>query len=174
MPNLIQLTQIVQNNILPNIFDLKIIVMKRNWVQVIISTCIHRFGQCKQRIELLPKALLILQSQLLAIDPNFWIMIDYNDFVQRSKLYVPIIDKFLQINHQNMVEKSFQIIRNTDDSDGTDDNKRDNDLLSNKQFMTLIENAFYKEYQAWQWPVFNSDYFVVTPENTAFLDAKFV
>ena len=34
-------------------------------------------------------------------------------------------------------------------------------------------NEWNEEYAKYQWPVFNSDYFLVTPENTAFLDSKF-
>ena len=39
--------------------------------------------------------------------------------------------------------------------------------------MIVIKNSFYKEYNKWQWPVFNNDYFLVTPENTQFLDSKY-
>lgn len=37
------------------------------------------------RAQLLPRALDILQSQLLGINPNFWILIDYDDSIQKTK-----------------------------------------------------------------------------------------
>ena len=178
-PNIIELTIMLQDtSILKTIFDLKIIVMKRNWIECLVSSCVHRFGHCGSRIQYLPTALDLLQSQLLAIDPKFWIMIDYNDLMQRPKEYVPIISKFLQLD-KNIVQSGFDVI-------DTSKINKNNKLLTDKERTNSALNElrandrrnavkwFYNNYNPiTRWPLFNSDYFLVTPENTAFLDSKF-
>ena len=114
--------------------------------------------------------LLVIQSQLLSIDPKFWIMIDYNDLISRARLYVPIVSKFLQMN-QNVVKNAFNKVIESQDLQRA----REEYDYTNKKLkrMIVINNSFYKEYNKWQWPVFNSDYFLVTPEDTQFLDSKY-
>ena len=178
-PNIVELTVMLQDmSILTRIFDLKIIVMKRNWIECLVSSCVHRFGQCGTRIQYLPTALDLLQSQLLAIDPKFWIMIDYDDMMHRPMEYVPLIAKYLQLD-KKIVQHGFDVI------DTKKINKNSKSLSEKEKTRNALkemrsndrQNAmrwFYGSYNPiTRWPLFNSDYFLVTPENTAFLDSKF-
>eukprot|EP01084_Bolivina_argentea_P229103 386753_1 len=68
-------------NNMENIFDIKLIVMKRDYINSIVSSCVNRFNACIKRIQFLSKMLSVLQTQLLSIDTQFWIMLDYDHLV---------------------------------------------------------------------------------------------
>merc|ERR1712113_440947 len=88
-------------------FDVKLIVMKRQWINSIVSSCVHRFGNCAGRIIFTHAVLSIIQAQLFSLDIKYWIMIDYEDFVQRPMEYVDIIQKWLKIHDRKLIENAF-------------------------------------------------------------------
>ena len=149
--------------------------MKRDWIECIVSACVHRFGECRNRVQFYPRALSVLQSQLLGIDPRFWIMIDYDDMVTRPKAYVPIFSKYFELD-KKLVETGFSAVKaskTTVKKSAWDELGRGARGGKESSMIRAVKTAFYEEYAKYQWPVFNSDYFLVTPENTAFLDSKF-
>ncbi|ETO17213.1 hypothetical protein RFI_20116 [Reticulomyxa filosa] len=106
IPDLRQLVQFAQNETnLPYIFDLKVIVMKRRWSDALISAC-RRFGKCLDRSRMLPYMLSELQDQLSQIGSDFWILLDFNDLVQRPVKYTDILSRFLNIHNRDALAHS--------------------------------------------------------------------
>ena len=169
MPNIVRLINIAQNIIE---IDIKIIVMKREWVECIVSACVHRYGDCSGRVQFQPAVLSMIQSQIMSIDPKFWIMIDYEDFVKRPMEYIDIINDYLLINDKLLIEDAIKTIvkasATSEKKSGWDELKR-----NAKKLAKLVENLLYSDYSKNMWPLYNSPYFCVTPENRAFLDSKY-
>merc|ERR1711933_69225 len=78
-PDFVQLIEWAQNA-KPSPFDVRLLVLKRDYETSLISTCIKRFGKCTERIFLLANMLNVIHAQLMQIDAAFWIQINYTDF----------------------------------------------------------------------------------------------
>lgn len=169
IPNIVRLLTIVQE--IPEI-DMKFILMKREWINTIVSACVHRFGECETRVNIQSPILSIIQSQILSIDPKCWIMIDYEDFVQRPLQYVDIINDYLLINDKTLIENSIKEIvkpsKTSSKSSGWQEMRTKSPNLAD-----LVDNMMYKPWSNNMWPIYDSPYFLVSPENRQFLDSKY-
>ena len=148
-------------------FDVKLIVMKREWVNTFVSSCIHRFGQCKERVMFTNPVISLIQSHLFSLDKKFWIMIDYEDFMQRSLEYVDIINEWLKINDKEFVTKIFKKVIKPSEVSVTGSGWKDMEKGSGKQSSQLIKKLFYEEHSKYLWPLYNEQ-FIVRPENSSF------
>ena len=173
----------------------KIIVMYREYVEIIVSNCIHRRlhrnginmannynrneeqnkkkevtpQYVKKCISFYPTIITLIQSQLLAIDPMYWIMLDYKDFVLRSVEYSGILSKFLEIDEEIV---RYGLKFGVRASKTSKKNSAWNELYNiSPELVTIVKHTFYQP-QSSQWPIFNKK-FIVTPENTWFLDVKY-
>ena len=148
-------------------FDVKLIVMKRDWINTFVSSCIHRYGQCKQRIMFTNPIISLIQSHLFSLDNKYWIMIDYEDFMLRPIEYVDIVNKWLKINDKQFVKNMFkQVIKPSKVSvsgSGWNDMKK-----KDKKSAQLIKKLYYEQYSKHFWPIYDSNFFTVTPENYSF------
>lgn len=136
-----------------------------------VSACVHRYGACSQRVQMQPALLSMIQTQLMSIDPDFWIMIDYEDFVSRPKEYIEIVNDYLQIPDRtllgNAIAKIVKASSTSTSKSGWDElNKNAKDLGQ------MVRNLLYSDHGKHQWPIYNSPYFLVSPENRQFLDSK--
>ena len=52
------------------------------------------------------KMLSVIQTQLMSIDTQFWIMIDYDDLIEKNQDYVDIINDWIGIEDVNAVKKA--------------------------------------------------------------------
>ncbi|ETO16536.1 hypothetical protein RFI_20803 [Reticulomyxa filosa] len=107
---------------LPWIYDVKVVVMRRKWVEAIVSACLHRFGDCDKRALFLPRLLSELQTELLQIDPEFWILLDFNDLVSRPVSYANVLQTFLNLKNEKTVANALKDsvrVRSNDPKDPT-------------------------------------------------------
>eukprot|EP01083_Nonionella_stella_P042010 113648_1 len=166
-----------------NIFDVRLIVMKRDYVNAMVSSCVHRFSGCMRRIELLHTMLSVIQSQLMSIDTQFWIMLDYDDVVKRKEEYVGIISDWIGIKQEFVrnalrdaikVKKKKEGVHLYKGIERTAWDKLRYDVTDNKdRYAYKAMKTIFYEQGKYQWPIFNSSYFLVTPANRAFLDSKY-
>ena len=93
-------------NYMQNVFDVRFILMKRDYIKSMVSSCVARFNKCIKRIEFMSKMLSVIQTQLMSIDTQFWIMIDYDDLIEKKQDYVDIINDWIGIEDVNAVRKA--------------------------------------------------------------------
>ena len=96
-PDFIKLIEWAQNA-KPYTFDVRILILKRDYKTSIISTCINRFGHCEERIPLLSNMLNVIHGQLMQIDSDFWLQLNYTDLVRNMMDYSDILISFLMLN----------------------------------------------------------------------------
>ncbi|ETO25427.1 hypothetical protein RFI_11710 [Reticulomyxa filosa] len=176
-PDLVKLIQLAQDtNKLPWIYDVKVIVLKRQWVEAIVSACLHRFGDCDKRALFLPRFLSELQTELLQIDPEFWMLLDFNDLVSRPVKYANVLQTFLQLKDERVVANALKNsvrVRSNNPKDPTyKDAWKELQEEGNDRAMKMIHLAFYNSHNKYRWPLFDSPFFLVTPESREFLDSK--
>ena len=107
----------VNNNVSIDMYiNLRYIVMKRNWIETIVSSCIHRFGDCKERVRTHYNGFTWINEQLQQIKQKYWIMIDYFDLCKRPNEYAPIFSKWLNINNDELVRNALSVIRSSNTS----------------------------------------------------------
>ena len=119
MPNLPKLMYLYENVLsksenISNIYNiyLRYIVIKRNWIETIVSGCIHRFGQCEIRIYKLYNSYLLINKHIKhMIKYKYWIMLKYNHFLLNSKKYIDILSKWLNINNKTLIEHGLSVIK---------------------------------------------------------------
>eukprot|EP01084_Bolivina_argentea_P094825 170509_1 len=90
--------------------NLRIIVLKRNWIETIVSSCIHRFGWCKIKVNAHYKGFMEINKQLNEINQKYWIMIDYFDLCKRANKYDEILSKWLNIDDIELVQHGLSVI----------------------------------------------------------------
>ena len=156
----------------PYIFDVRLIVMKRDVATCLVSSCIHRFGHCDARIKYAERGLSLIHTQLMGIDPQFWIMLDYDHLVTHlnDSRYVDIIAKWLSVDPM-FVDDAF---KNIEPSNTTLLQSQWDELKNystSKDYTDIIKRLFYGRATR-KWPIFSNPYFTVTPHNTAFLNSK--
>ncbi|ETO00183.1 hypothetical protein RFI_37268, partial [Reticulomyxa filosa] len=176
-PDLVKLIQLAQDaDKLPWIYDVKVVVMRRKWVEAIVSACLHRFGDCDKRALFLPRLLSELQTELLQIDPEFWILLDFNDLVSRPVSYANVLQTFLNLKSEKTVANALKDsvrVRSNDPKDPTyKDAWKELEKENYYQATKMIQLAFYSTHSKHRWPLFNSSFFLVTPESREFLDSK--
>eukprot|EP01084_Bolivina_argentea_P096369 173276_1 len=114
-PNMTNLMNIVEyTNRKYNVnFNLRYIVLKREWISCVISSCIHRHrhGGCKENSKNQFHGKVLIEQQLQTIPKTYWIIIDFHDFTHRKYEYVDIISEWLNINNTELVSKSFSVIK---------------------------------------------------------------
>ena len=115
-PNMTRLMQLVehynaQQNVIP--FDLKFIVLQRNLVECLVSTCIHRSrkGGCNDSLSHQHRGAMLIEQELKNIPQKYWIMINYHDFVRNSTNYMKIISEWLNVADMNLMKLSFASIK---------------------------------------------------------------
>eukprot|EP01084_Bolivina_argentea_P145387 254833_1 len=189
IPNLIGLNTMVNElntELNANIFTLKLIVLKREWVSCMVSSCINRYGRCTIRARILPQALHLLDLQLRQISQNQWFVLNYDDFVQRPMEYKDIVSEWLGIDSE-IVQRGLSLVnkkKGAQDAvkrawaDVSADWSRasDNGDLSRQNLKGLkdkIVNGFYSEEAKTNAPLFYDDCVVVTPENKQFISNDF-
>merc|ERR1712154_324612 len=146
--NLINITQQIKE------IDMKFIVMRREWINCIVSACIHRYGDCMNRIQMQPAVLSMIQSQILSIDSKFWIMIDYEDFVSRPLEYVDIVSDWLLIKDKELIRNALKNVVNA--SSTSVDKSGWNELeKKSKSLAGLVRNLLYSNYSKNMWPIYN-------------------
>ena len=118
-----------------------------------------------------PAVLSMIQTQLMSIDPMFWIMIDYEDFVSKPTEYIGIIDDWLQIEDKTLITNAIKKIVK---ASSTSTSKSGWDELDKnaKDLGKMVRNLLYSDYAKHQWPIYDSPYFLVSPDNRKFLDSK--
>ena len=171
-------------NHMKNIFDIRFIVMRRDYINSIVSSCVTRFGSCMKRIQFLSKMLTVIQAQLMSIDTQFWIMLDYDDLIRIKKQYVEIIGDWIGIDDMEIMRKAIMEsvkvktkkegvnLHKGIERSGWDKLRYDVTDVSDRYAWLAMKKVFYEEGR-YQWPLFNSSYFLVTPKNRAFLDSKY-
>ena len=156
----------------------KIIMMKRPILNVLISVCVHRWNwrlkQCNQRQLIYQYLLSYIQAQIISLDPKYWILIEYNDFFNRTQKYYQVFCGFLHLDCQVMKEILPIAINATHNfKAGYINHTVKKDALTELKQIWEDETEA-KQHQYWlnktyfnfkQWPLFSSDYFNVNPEN---------
>eukprot|EP01083_Nonionella_stella_P033712 92263_1 len=134
-PNMTGLVELIEevNDAQPTLFHitLRFIVLRREYVETMSSSCIHRFGDCQLRTQLLHKAIFLIDQDLRTMHHRYWIMIDFNELLQNPLDYAKILSAWLNINdvelmkyglsaidtsikHASSLQKSWQKIREWD------------------------------------------------------------
>ena len=171
-PDFVQLINWAQNS-KPYPFDIRILILKRDYKQSLISSCVKRFGKCISRIPLLSNMLNVIHAQLMQIDKQFWIQINYTHLISNIIDYKIILSKFLNV-------KLFDIdkaINKTKKEYIKHNNKKINrktkikDSLNNYK-LWAINQSYYSLNVKYRWPLFVDDYYLVTPTNDTFLRNK--
>ena len=99
-----------------NLFQFRILLSKRDFVECIVSACIHRFGDCDVEINFYKDKINTISNQNNNNNNNenietFWRIIDYNDFITRPSEYGFRLSKFLGFNNYND-SKLIELIEN--------------------------------------------------------------
>ncbi len=123
-------------------------------------------------MDICPKICITFFFLLISIDPAFWIMIDYEDFVKRPLEYVDILSDWLVIKDKHSIHNALKTIvvpsKTSSQQSGWVELEK-----NAKKLVGLVENLLYSDYAKNMWPIYNSQYFLVTPENRQFLDSKY-
>lgn len=113
IPGLTKFVENVNND--PSEFihiNLRFIVLKRNYINTLVSSCIHRFGECSKRVQLQYQGFNIIDQDLKAIDQKYWIMIDYFDICQQPNQYIDIFAIWLNIKDKELIKYGLSFINN--------------------------------------------------------------
>eukprot|EP01084_Bolivina_argentea_P300737 518650_1 len=113
MPNLVTLVEDANRKYNVN-FNLRFIALKREWIECVVSSCVHRYhGGCKENSKNQFHGKQLIEQQLQIIPKTYWIIIDFHDFTKRKYEYVNIISEWLNIHNTVLVEKSFSVVKST-------------------------------------------------------------
>eukprot|EP01083_Nonionella_stella_P033711 92261_1 len=134
-PNMTGLVKLIEevNEAQPKLYHitLRFIVLRREYVETMSSSCIHRFGDCQLRTQLLYKAIFLIDQDLRTMHHRYWIMIDFNELLKNPLDYAQILSVWLNINdvelmrhglsaidtsikHASSLQKSWQKLRKWD------------------------------------------------------------
>eukprot|EP01083_Nonionella_stella_P058275 152681_1 len=184
-PNMIDLMEMVINQSTTQFpVDLKFIVLKRDWVECVVSACIHRGrkGGCKANAVHQLKGAKLIASQLQHIPQKYWIVIDYHDFVRNPESYADIISRWLNINDAMLVKQAFVHIKSEKGNDNSaqiawnemyiyDQEKNETgDAFNLSLFMA---QHFYDAVDMRQC-FWNDGCYKVSPNNTQFMGATYL
>eukprot|EP01084_Bolivina_argentea_P073601 133552_1 len=181
-PDIIKLVQWAQNS-KPYPFDLRFIVLKRYKWSTALQSVISRYCNKLKRIQYIKLMLSIIQTDLLAIDNQFWIIINFDHLLQYPMEYIPLLVKYLfkNIDSGNMDWKTMEnnlkyvlemTLKNKPISGYVDDDvHRDKCRIGSNQLNELIHNLRIDS--PYEWPIFNQHKFIVMPNNTQFLNQKY-
>eukprot|EP01084_Bolivina_argentea_P145161 254501_1 len=160
VPNIVELMNMintVNNELNGNIFVLKLIVMKREWITSIVSSCINRFGQCKTRINMHANLLKIINDQIKNISKSCWILLNYDKFVQNPFKYKYNISTLFNINYNNIsvLDAGLSVVNTNKCSDNYI--QKAWNKIESPQLKRLIMDKFYSVNASNNAPLFYSD-----------------
>eukprot|EP01084_Bolivina_argentea_P136461 240332_1 len=89
--------------------DLKLIVLKREWIETIASSC-RRFGHCEDTIKRHYDGALLINKQLNSIASKYWMMVNVDNLLKKPQDYIKSFSIFLNINDYTKVKNSFGLI----------------------------------------------------------------
>eukprot|EP01083_Nonionella_stella_P000158 462_1 len=168
-PDFVKLIEWAQNA-QPFPFDVRVLVLKRDYKTSIISTCVKRFGGCPSRVALLANMLNVIHAQLLQIDAEFWMQINYTDLVstnERMMQYAPILSSFLNVKLEN-IERAIRHTceeynkRKKKQKQSRPVHKKDEFVINEKQEWA-IQASYYSQHVQNRWPLFSNGLYTVTP-----------
>merc|ERR1712173_565842 len=100
-----------------------------------------------------------MESEIMEIDPRFWIMIDFDDLLENTMDYAPIFalcffQKFGETTWNRLeIERRMSNVLSITMPSKTKDNPMDNDCTLNQQQMDDLQLLI----DSHEWTIFNGD-----------------
>ena len=169
-PDILKLVEWAQSA-RPFPFDLRLIVLKRRqWTTALMSS-VSRYCGKTERVHFMKLMLTEIQREIVQIDPQFWILVDFDDLLENTMDYAPIFAQyFFQMESAEMERRMIDILQMTMDK------KPDRNYADSPCALTESEVIELRKYLRLdslnEWPLFKADKFIVSPWNSAFLDQK--
>lgn len=157
--------------------------MKRSLASTVASAIRREFRNIQHRVQLHERGMELIDAQIRGVSQDYWIIIDYEDFLIRPLEYAPILGKWFHIENvdalmhglgevkvrsleRNVLAESWQIIREWD-KENFQHHLNDNFTME-YQVQNIMQKLDETERSMW-----NNGCVVVRPESMKFIENGF-